>query len=698
MLNATACDQSLKKKFLRGSLDSGTGELSSETVATTPEIEALDTIECGSVNEPNKGENEMTVPKIWREHLTNTSLEEFEVPLCVTDVQRAAHKLNDPPTVFPSDNDSYHAVRRFLYITLTNEEWGIVDVCPVAIIATVKRWYGAGYYLRERYERGDLKDLCPLAAIKGIVDDPERICDMIAACIVQECHFHIERKMQEKKVNWEPKSIDADVNNWKGLECRGGLAYTRPKLPEEWTPQPRRSSSVYSRTSNGTLPAPIVHRTYSKDNDKDIPDVAETFAEKVSITGTSGHKEQSTLNQSSPRLESCMALMDSLRSRKEALHVDQASTKLSLALKRRNKSVQNLWNVFSKPNHLFTKSTSKLGSYECKTLRFEDAKGGPLPAIDDDEMKEQDYVAHSCTGTAATDDKSKSLGRSLHGRPIGTLEEKTLSPNLTEALIAEPDDVRYGFRASVSYSDFNGSRERNIKRSFLDQSKRMSWHLGDAASENGVLFPPSTTSSERLGPRSASLYADYERDRSHTSTIMDESVPGIIATEPKDITSSISELADASISNLALDDEPSSHRSPGLNLQHFLSQDNLNNPLPPPTSSVRTSRGQVILDTLQNFQKSMRRQTDPQTKVAVTEVEISATSSPAASKSHQKSFGASHGPIQSARDSPEDALWRMRGLGQENTTSAPAKKTSMPRKLGRGLANALRPLKPARFR
>ena len=52
-------------------------------------------------------------------------------------------------------------VRQFLFNVLTLSDWVISEDHPWAVRTIVGNWIGPGYHLLERFEKGDLEDICP---------------------------------------------------------------------------------------------------------------------------------------------------------------------------------------------------------------------------------------------------------------------------------------------------------------------------------------------------------------------------------------------------------------------------------------------------------------------------------------------------------------------------------------------------------
>lgn len=123
---------------------------------------------------------------------------------------------------FPQDNDSFVAVRKYLYDILTNGEWGIGERHPEAVQATVDRWMGTGWYLRYLYSQGpkSLEDICPAVAVAIENGRPHmRSIDRFVRTLISMSVFHeIHRYFQNKA---RPTSIHSGISTYISQSQQG---------------------------------------------------------------------------------------------------------------------------------------------------------------------------------------------------------------------------------------------------------------------------------------------------------------------------------------------------------------------------------------------------------------------------------------------------------------------------------------------
>ena len=74
---------------------------------------------------------------------------------------KVTHPLDDPTTYLLLADESCLIVRQFLFNVLTLSDWVISEDHPWAVRTIVENWIGPGYHLLERFEKGDLEDICP---------------------------------------------------------------------------------------------------------------------------------------------------------------------------------------------------------------------------------------------------------------------------------------------------------------------------------------------------------------------------------------------------------------------------------------------------------------------------------------------------------------------------------------------------------
>ncbi|KAF2871796.1 hypothetical protein BDV95DRAFT_607203 [Massariosphaeria phaeospora] len=139
-------------------------------------------------------------PLAYERFLEATSKCNFLIPSTDEEIRLATHPRGDPDLPFPSDEDSFVQVRRFLFNILTINDWGTSLLHPAVVRATVDAWIGTGRRFRQHYESCTLLAICPTGAIMGrdklssLIPIADGTRTLITSCIGHECELILANK------------------------------------------------------------------------------------------------------------------------------------------------------------------------------------------------------------------------------------------------------------------------------------------------------------------------------------------------------------------------------------------------------------------------------------------------------------------------------------------------------------------------
>ena len=224
-------------------------------------------------------------PNLREEHTPEDNNEETGANSTVTvgsclpatdeEIKAATHVAQNTSIPFPNDDDSFWVVRHFLYDILTLHDWGISLQHPEAVRATVGDWFGTGYYLRQRYEEDNLKNICPNRGLRsqGAIIINQRVRDVIATCIDREIEKLIGRPDSYAEQEYGNSMIDTPFQSqedlWDAYNSLRPSRSPRPRahLPEQWAPpsvhRPTYNILNANATSHGIGIAPRGYETHN---------------------------------------------------------------------------------------------------------------------------------------------------------------------------------------------------------------------------------------------------------------------------------------------------------------------------------------------------------------------------------------------------------------------------------------------------
>lgn len=169
----------------------------------------------------------------------------------------------------PSEDAPNAIVKQYLLAVLTRAGWGIAIESSKEIRATINKFVGNGWALRNKYAKNDLKEICPasmgVSREDGVVET-HRISintrQNIAKCIRREMerYFEAERISQHEERNpqndsemprlkWANGNFCTTYNHERNAKDQMLYLSRRPQsratLPDEWLTERTRARQAY---------------------------------------------------------------------------------------------------------------------------------------------------------------------------------------------------------------------------------------------------------------------------------------------------------------------------------------------------------------------------------------------------------------------------------------------------------------------
>jgi hypothetical protein len=174
------------------------------------------------------------------------------------EIQECPPETSAPVFPVPSENAPNSVVKKYLLDVLTRTGWGIAIESNREVRATVNKFVGNGWVLRNKFQKKGLKYICPTQmSVRGkngavqIFKISDSTRSNIADCVMHEMerYFQEEKKIQDSEGNRghgdanlvvQPK--DGDTNSGDssdGVSESGQVQLARPShnratLPDEW--------------------------------------------------------------------------------------------------------------------------------------------------------------------------------------------------------------------------------------------------------------------------------------------------------------------------------------------------------------------------------------------------------------------------------------------------------------------------------